>query len=179
MIHFTADLHFNHKGIIDFCDRPFKQIWAMNRALIDNWNAHVRKEDTIYVLGDFIWGSPRHAKEILEELKGKIFLIPGSHDKRVIKKLSRYFINTEFPRIYEIKYEGQHIILCHYCMRTWPRSHYNSWHLYAHSHGGLAPIGKSWDAGVDNNNQPLSFYDVKNIMAGRPDNPNYVGGREE
>lgn len=41
------------------------------------------------------------------------------------------------------------IVLCHYAMRTWDRSHYNSWHLYGHSHGELPSIGMSMDVGVD------------------------------
>jgi calcineurin-like phosphoesterase family protein len=65
-------------------------------------------------------------------------------------------------------------------MRTWHRSHYNSWQLYGHSHGTLEPIGKQWDIGIDNNNYyPLSFEDIEMIMNRRPDNPNLVYRRSE
>jgi calcineurin-like phosphoesterase family protein len=51
----------------------------------------------------------------------------------------------------------------------------NSWQLYGHSHGKLAPIGKQWDIGVDNNNfYPVSFNKICEIMVDRPDNPNFV-----
>ena len=33
----------------------------------------------------------------------------------------------------------QLVVLCHYAMRVWDRSHYGSWHLYGHSHGNLPP----------------------------------------
>ena len=47
--------------------------------------------------------------------------------------------------------------------------------ISGNSHGKLPPIGKSWDIGVDCNNfTPLSFYDIKNIMDNRPNNPNLV-----
>jgi calcineurin-like phosphoesterase family protein len=60
-------------------------------------------------------------------------------------------------------------------MRVWPRSHYNSWHLFGHSHGKLEPVGKSWDVGVDKNNFiPLSLTQIEKIMEKRPDNPNFV-----
>jgi len=60
-------------------------------------------------------------------------------------------------------------------LRTWPLSHYNSWHLYGHSHGKLEPIGKSWDIGVDANNYyPVSFARIHDIMQHRPDNPNFI-----
>jgi calcineurin-like phosphoesterase family protein len=34
-------------------------------------------------------------------------------------------------------------------MRSWPNSHYASWHLYGHHHGKLPPYGLSFDVGVD------------------------------
>ena len=59
----------------------------------------------------------------------------------------------------------------------WPRSHYNAWHLYGHSRGRLAPVGKSWDVGVDNKDfRPLELGEVAALMAQRPDNPNLVRG---
>jgi calcineurin-like phosphoesterase family protein len=64
-------------------------------------------------------------------------------------------------------------------MRTWARSHYNSWQLYGHSHGKLEPIGKQWDIGVDNNNYyPVSFDQITEIMKTRPDNPNLIKRRK-
>jgi calcineurin-like phosphoesterase family protein len=75
----------------------------------------------------------------------------------------------------EIREQRQHLTLCHYCLRVWPRSHFNSWHLYGHSHGTLPPIGKSWDAGVNTNDfTPLAFPQIQAIMKTRPDNPNLV-----
>jgi len=60
-------------------------------------------------------------------------------------------------------------------MRTWFKSHYNSWHLFGHSHGRLEPIGKSLDIGVDANGfRPVSFEQVKKIMKDKLDNPNFV-----
>ena len=60
-------------------------------------------------------------------------------------------------------------------MRVWPRSHYNSWMLYGHSHGMLDPIGKQHDVGVDNNEfYPVSLEQIREIMMGRPDNPNFI-----
>ena len=38
-----SDTHFNHKNIIDYCNRPFKDIGEMNNTIIDNWNKTVKK----------------------------------------------------------------------------------------------------------------------------------------
>lgn len=67
-------------------------------------------------------------------------------------------------------------------MLVWPRSHYNSWQLFGHSHGGLSHTnsdnlihGKQMDVGVDTNNfYPYSFEQIQKIMEKRPDNFNLV-----
>ena len=38
-----SDTHFNHKNIIDYCNRPFNDIDEMNNTIIDNWNKIVKK----------------------------------------------------------------------------------------------------------------------------------------
>jgi len=152
MIYFTADTHFNHKNIIKYCNRPFKDIDEMNKVLIENWNKKVGKKEIIYHLGDFGFGK---LGIILDKLNGKIILIKGSHDKSTLKYKDRFI---EIATLKEILYKKETITLCHYAMRVWPKSHYNSWHIFGHSHDKLEPVGKSWDIGADNNNfTPLSF----------------------
>ena len=50
---FTSDTHFNHIGIIKFCDRPFSSVEEMNQALIDNWNSTIPSDGIVFHLGDF------------------------------------------------------------------------------------------------------------------------------
>jgi calcineurin-like phosphoesterase family protein len=65
-------------------------------------------------------------------------------------------------------------------MAAWPRSHYNSWQLFGHSHGKRWTQGKQHDVGVDNNNYyPVSFDRIVEIMKERPDNPNYTTLRDK
>lgn len=82
---FTSDTHFGHKSVIDFCKRPFFDVEEMNESLIQNWNGCVGKDDRVYHLGDFAWGT-KIAKEIRPRLNGNIRLIVGNHDE--IQKLS-------------------------------------------------------------------------------------------
>ncbi|KKL16922.1 hypothetical protein LCGC14_2490690, partial [marine sediment metagenome] len=65
-------------------------------------------------------------------------------------------------------HKNQFIVVCHYAMRRWERSHYGSWQLYGHSHGRLEPIGLQHDVGVDNNNfYPVSLIELVEIMKHR------------
>ena len=187
MQYFTSDSHFNHAGIIEYTNRPFLNVWAMNEYLIDCWNKVVPRGGFVYHLGDFAWGKGKGygtvgVERIIERLNGQIILIQGSHDKPALK-LSHKF--TKVSALEEVSINGQLIVLCHYAMRTWRASHYNSWHLYGHSHGKLAGIGKSFDCGVDTCHleshipfSPYTFQEVKEIMDKKPDNFNFVGDNE-
>lgn len=169
MIYFTADTHFNHDKIIEFCNRPFKDVTEMNKKLIIYWNSRVNKGDLVYHLGDFGW---RNYEPILNQLNGQIILIRGSHDYNDEVKHKK-IVNVH--RLLNKRIDKQPITMCHYCMRTWHLSHYNSWHLFGHSHGRLKPIGKSYDVGVDCNNFfPVSLEEIKEIMKNKPNNFNYV-----
>jgi len=60
-------------------------------------------------------------------------------------------------------------------MRTWPKSHYNTWQLFGHSHGKLKGIGKQLDVGVDTNNfYPYTFEQLKEKMKNQPNNFNFI-----
>jgi len=169
---FTADTHFNHKRIIEYCGYPFSNVEEMNETIITRWNLVVRKRDTVYHLGDFGWGNCR---EIAERLNGRIILIRGGHDhSRILRAYASRF--SAIHDLLTLKIERQVVVLCHYCLRVWDRSHYNSWHLYGHSHGKLPPIGKSLDVGIGQHDfTPWSWEEIKSYMETRPNNFNYLG----
>lgn len=186
---FTADTHFNHANIIKFCNRPFDSVEEMNETLIEHWNEVVKHSDIVYHLGDFGFGK---VESILLRLNGRKRLIPGGHDKFSANVQLMESVEI-LPQLYEYKFPKFHdpriIVLCHYAMRVWEESHFNSWHLYGHSHGMLVPHmilnymnknmiswGKSFDCGVDTHNfYPYSLDQVEEVMRIQPDNFNYIG----
>ena len=171
MIYFTADLHLGHKLLSKM--RGYESVEDMNKDIINTWNSIVKKGDTVYVVGDFAFGKIDEIKEYRNKLKGKIHLIMGGHDYRnKINRLGSMF--SSFSDIKEVKFNHKTIVLCHYSMRVWNRSHYNTYHLYGHSHCKLEPIGKSFDIGWDCWKRPLSIYEVLELMEKRPDNINLV-----
>ncbi len=162
MIFFTADTHFNHANVIKYCNRPFASVQEMNEELVKRWNDTVSLTDEIYHLGDFALGSYNTTKDILDSLKGRIYLVKGNHDKQI------YAERFEWVKdYYELKYQKQLIVLCHYAMRTWRNSHHGSWNLHGHSHGTLEilPNLRQHDVGIDvNDYRPISFDQVQEIM---------------
>ena len=163
---FTADEHYYHKNIITYCNRPFKDINEMNEELIKRHNEIVSQDDITFHIGDFTLKSSIDAENITRRLNGKHIFIQGSHDK---------WMDKNHHEIWEGIIEKQYLVACHYAMRTWGASHYNSWQLFGHSHGKLNTIGKQLDVGVDTHNfYPYSFEEIKNIMKKKEDNFNFI-----
>ena len=79
----TADHHFHHKNIIEYCKRPFKTVEEMEGVMIERWNRKVGKNDLVIHLGDPALGTKEKIKETREKLNGTIILIKGNHDKAI------------------------------------------------------------------------------------------------
>jgi calcineurin-like phosphoesterase family protein len=174
MFFFTSDEHYGHKNVIKFCNRPFSSVEEMDERLIQNFNLVVKPTDTTIHGGDFTFYKGGKAEELVKRLNGYHIFLNGSHDYWLKGKKGIHEI-WEKNIFHNKTNQKHHITVCHYCMRTWPRSHYNSYHLYGHSHAGLPSIGKSHDIGVDNNDfYPLSFDEIVVIMSKKPDNPNLI-----
>jgi calcineurin-like phosphoesterase family protein len=164
---FTSDTHFGHQNIIKYCNRPYATAQEMDEDLIAKWNAKVKQNDLIFHLGDFGFSSEQRLLEVIRRLNGRKFLVFGNHDKTIRNsdKLQKHF--ETMSELTETYVNNQYIIMCHYSMVVWNKSHRGSWQLFGHSHGSL-PVDltkKSMDVGVDSNGYaPISFDEVKLIM---------------
>jgi calcineurin-like phosphoesterase family protein len=156
MYFFTADEHYGHAKVIQYCNRPFRDVSEMNHTIISNHNAVVTPQDITVHAGDFCWHKKTDVEKIIRKLNGSHIFIKGSHDAWMpssTKFMWRKMINGNF------------IVVCHYAMRTWERAHHGSWQLYGHSHNKLAPIGFQHDVGVDGHNfYPYSEIEIAEIM---------------
>ena len=152
MIYFVSDTHFYHKNIIQYSKRPFSSVEEMNQKMIDNWNAIVKPTDTVWHLGDFAFCNYLLFAKLLSDLNGEKNVILGNHDKTIEENVTRLTSSGLLKSVQhykELKYNSQFIVLLHYGMRVWNKSHHGSIMLYGHSHGSLPPWGKSVDVGVD------------------------------
>ena len=80
-VFFTSDMHYGHVRIIELAGRPFPDVDTMNAHMVQQWNSVVADEDTVYVLGDGWMGKLEETLGLVPNLKGKIKLVPGNHDR--------------------------------------------------------------------------------------------------
>lgn len=168
--YFSSDYHLSHHNVIKYDGRPFKDIDEMNETIITNHNKIVKKTDDFYFLGDFCLGKRKgEVEELLKRFNGNLHFIKGNHDHtdsvKLFDKYGDYLGEQKMIKVHE-----QEIVLNHYSMRVWNKSHHGVIHLYGHSHGSLEkdPWGKSMDVGVMNNNYfPYSFEEIMEILGKR------------
>lgn len=180
-IWFTSDLHLSHGNIIKFQDRPWKNIWDMDEALIQRWNSVVNQDDEVYCLGDVSFGSPKRTAELIYALNGKIYLIKGNHEQVILRSHQCQQRFEWIKDYYELKVPDgdanrkvQLICMFHYPITSWNKMHHQSWHLFGHVHNSLPdnPNLKRMDVGVDANDYyPISYDQVKQKLAKRQFRP--------
>ena len=167
---FTSDEHYYHRNIIKYCGRSFKDVEEMNETIIERHNKKVGEKDTVIHAGDFCLYNNDifEIHRLIDKLNGNHVFLRGSHDN--------WLCDNNQTR-WEKTISGIHIVVDHYPLMTWPKSHYGSFDLHGHLHGYPPPIalGKQYDIGVDNNNfEPLSFDEIVEIMKSLPDNHNLI-----
>lgn len=179
---FVSDTHWGHANILKYCVRPFlsdeelhfinegqefkvsrESLRIHDETILDNINEVVRPKDILWHLGDFAWGDYETVKYYRNKIKCRtVNLIWGNHDQRSIKNL----FSETFDQVM-IKVNGYNIMLNHYPMRSWDKSHYGSWQLYGHVHGAIPddPTVLQIDVGVDSHSfQPWSFEQIEYLM---------------
>lgn len=135
---FISDLHFGHKNVLSFDNRPFSTIEEHDKALIERWNKRVAPEDTVWILGDISWYKSNKTIAILDQLNGYKCLIKGNHDGRFLKDLNA---RSRFGEILDYKdlvlADGRQVVLCHYPIPCFRNHYYGAYHLYGHVHSGF------------------------------------------
>lgn len=165
---FTSDLHFNHKNIISFCNRPCSTVEEMHELIIKNWNKVVPMDGVVYILGDVSWKGASNTKGLLDQLNGKKILIIGNHDPASIINLFEESYDVLALNVTD-EDDTYHVHLSHFPLVEWNRSQKGSIHLHGHCHGSMDEMDKSnyqrMDVGLDSHNMvPLSWENVKEIF---------------
>lgn len=115
MRYFISDLHFYHESLLTKMDkRGFSSCEEMHDYMIHKWNAKVRSNDEVVILGDVSMERGKLTSDILARLNGKLFLIVGNHDKYLN---DRRFDGSRFEWIKpyaELNDNKRKVILSHY-----------------------------------------------------------------
>jgi len=177
MKHFTSDFHLSHTGVIKFSDRPFKDIIEMDDLIIKNVISPLKEGDDLYFLGDLSWTQDASFK-FFNQIPYNVHFhwILGNHEKGW-ERFKKYC--TTIDKMQETVINGNTVIMCHYPMITWNKSHYNSWQLFGHHHAksnGCEKIdklasGKQLNVNIEfHDYRPWTEQEVEEYMSHRPDN---------
>lgn len=130
MIFFTSDSHFLDETTFKIDNRPFKNVNECDKFIIKTWNHQAKKDDTIYVIGDFVdcdnenSTSWRTALTYVKKIKANVVLITGNNEDRIIKHFFNnsfedfraYCLQLGFKEVYknlEISFNKQNFYLVH------------------------------------------------------------------
>ena len=134
MNYYISDLHIGHANAIQLDGRPFADLNEMHRIIVNNWNSRVKTDDTVYIIGDFIWYKEKDWPFYVEPLAGNKVLIRGNHDPRQFSVATKRLFQ-DITNLKEIHDEGRHVVMCHYPIPFY-RSSFSptAYMLYGHVH---------------------------------------------
>ena len=141
-IMYISDCHFYHDNLCRNLDhRGFTDFEEMNAFMIRQWNDKVTPKDDVYILGDFAFGKGEAAEKIIRQLRGKLHLIIGNHDRFLNDRQFDRSLFRSIEHYSEIKDSGRTVILSHYpvfCYKGQYRKNGNgeplTYMLYGHVH---------------------------------------------
>lgn len=160
----TADQHFGHKKIIEYCNRPFKNIEEMEVGMKYAWNERAMPESHVVVVGDFAWGGKRwrHVQQsVLSSLRGRKTLVVGNHDAKHVRQLGWNSVVNEL--MWEHRFQGEPVLvlITHHPMPEKRQFLANKTgrtvvNLHGHEHGAGPKRKFMLDVGVDS----VGYYPV-------------------
>lgn len=144
---FTSDLHLDHANIVKYCNRPFRNVEEMNRAIINNWNEVVRPEDIVYVLGDFALTKKEKIAWFRSELQGYVILVKGNHDRS-----TKQMLEAGFDEVWPhgvMDFDDRQVYVRHIPNYNWSPYTKGDVHLCGHVHEKWKRKGDMINVGVD------------------------------
>lgn len=174
MVYFTADQHFGHETIIDYCNRPFNRVSKMDHTIIARYRSVVQPEDTVYFLGDLTllgasrWGS---VENIVNQLTGRKILIIGNHDKLDIFR----YVDVGFESVHTMLDIGDYLLVHDPAVATgrndrkWLCGHVHTVFKFAKNHTVLNVGVDQWSfypVSMDEVNRAFKSWENKNCDNG-------------
>lgn len=191
MYYFTSDIHFNNEDTLRVEKRPFNSIREFDAKIIRLWNKQIKKEDVIYVIGDFMDCDSENsdswikAVSYVRKIKASVVLIVGNNEERIIKyyfdndfeKFRVYCQEKGFKEVYKnliIEFKNNKFYLTHE-----PKNYKEGFiNLFGHVHkamGVYKPFGFNVSCDLNyfrllSENDILSYIDMKESYWDKDDN---------
>lgn len=132
MKYFCADLHADRGGH-SVLRRPFSNAYEMTSYLVDGINRRVGRNDELIIAGDFAFSWKETAFWRQKIRCRRCFITRGNHDIK-LRQLKKIFGDSYAENLLETRIKNLDIVVCHYPMLYWNRSHYNWGMLHGHLH---------------------------------------------
>jgi calcineurin-like phosphoesterase family protein len=153
----TADTHFGHREAISIFARPYREVEAMDAAMVDAINATVGAKDILVHLGDFMgpceWDAAarRRAESLRDAIAcRRMYLVRGNHDPAGEKRFDALFEEVgEIVSARGIAGVDERIVMFHYPIEQWQGRPNGGFHLHGHVHGHGAGVSRRCDVGID------------------------------
>jgi len=151
-----SDLHFGHKNIINFSERPYDDVEQMDEHLVANHNDYVKENDICIWVGDVAFGNDEFANNILDQCNGYKILIVGNHDfkKRNLRDLN--FDEVHLLQHYII--DDIDLVLTHYPMDNLVEPYIN-----VHGHVHIYPPNNYYSDSNQHINVNCEFHNYRPI----------------
>jgi len=130
-----SDLHFWHKNIISFSERPYDNCEQMHEHLLANHNEIVGPDDIVIWGGDVGFKGTGVLNEMLAEYNGYKILIVGNHDFNGKKMRKLAFDETHL--VYTVETPEVSMLFTHYPMYNIPAPWVN---IHGHLHAFPNPV---------------------------------------
>lgn len=165
-----ADLHFFHGNVIQFENRPFKDVNTMNKGIISSWNNTVLSDDDdTWIIGDIAFN--KHCDQVaklVQQLRGRKHLVLGNHDDLYRAWTWHKIGFTSVHTIANINVEGDNIWMAHH---QDARKRYGLtecpvlFHGHEHARGQTITYGEQgWNVnvGYDCWGRPITIEEIRN-----------------
>ena len=194
-VYFTSDWHIGHSNVLQFSQRPFKDLEHMHEVLANNYNSVVPPNGTGYFLGDMGFGNGAVLRDIITSLNGKKILILGNHDRGavsmerlgfdIVLHSASMLIANETVTMSHCPLRGvtrEDVIGMHghqegenwhgeFRHQQFSVPDYGQFHVHGHIHSpnrgkSSTILGRQYDVGVDGNNyRPVSISQLESWIA--------------
>ena len=151
-IWFTSDTHFGHQSLVEFRNKThgtsFADSTEMDIQLFQNLDNNIGSRDSVWHLGDVVWGNWEKNSTWLKMLRGHWKLVAGNHDTHDTTRYLEFFKRVVGMR----KVKGFMMSHCplhpqELSYRNWP---YNV-HGHIHHKGQNLPREMYFNVNVDVN----------------------------